>query len=124
MAKRGRKTKKQVEKERGKLLKNKKTKTQDMQCKECGAWQYDVPGDIIGITCAMCVQEMVGLPEDVIPKVKRPPGWHFRKVFVDAEGNVFHKGVEQPDLKGTLDPTKIEKKKSKKKIKKKNTKKK
>ena len=29
------------------------------------------------------------------------------KEFVDKEGNVFHKGVEQPKLKGTLNPTEI-----------------
>jgi hypothetical protein len=28
------------------------------------------------------------------------------KVFVDKNGNVFHKGKEQPKLKGTLEPTK------------------
>ena len=28
------------------------------------------------------------------------------KEFVDTQGNVFHKGVEQPKLKGTLSPTK------------------
>ena len=27
--------------------------------------------------------------------------------FVDKEGNVFHKGKEQPKLKGTLKPTKV-----------------
>jgi len=27
------------------------------------------------------------------------------KEFVDKDGTVFHKGVEQPDLKGTLEPT-------------------
>ena len=31
--------------------------------------------------------------------------------FVDKDGNVFHKGVEQPKLKGTLPPTKVEPKK-------------
>jgi hypothetical protein len=31
--------------------------------------------------------------------------------FVDKDGNVFHKGKEQPDLKGTLPPTKIKHKK-------------
>ena len=31
--------------------------------------------------------------------------------FVDADGNVFHKGKEQPKLKGTLPPTKIKPKK-------------
>ena len=38
-------------------------------------------------------------------EVKKPRGWHFRDVFVDVEGNVYHKGVEQPDLKGTLEST-------------------
>ena len=37
----------------------------------------------------------------------RPAGWHFMNEFVDKDGTVFHKGVEQPDLKGTLLPTKI-----------------
>ena len=41
----------------------------------------------------------------------RPAGWHFMNEFVDADGNVFHKGKEQPELKGTLPPTKIEPKK-------------
>ena len=27
--------------------------------------------------------------------------------FVDKDGNVFHKGKEQPELKGTLPPTKV-----------------
>ena len=40
-------------------------------------------------------------------KTGRPSGWHFMKEFVDKDGNVFHKGKEQPDLKGTLPPTKI-----------------
>ena len=31
--------------------------------------------------------------------------------FVDKDGNVFHKGVEQPKLKGTLPPTKVKPKK-------------
>jgi len=37
----------------------------------------------------------------------RPRGWRWRKVFVDADGTVFHKGVEQPKLKGTLPPTDV-----------------
>ena len=45
-------------------------------------------------------------PDKVI-KIKsgRPAGWHFMSEFVDKDGNVFHKGVEQPELKGTLKPT-------------------
>ena len=45
----------------------------------------------------------------------RPAGWHWMAEFVDKDGNVFHKGVEQPKLKGTLPPTKV--KKPKKKVK-------
>ena len=46
----------------------------------------------------------------------RPAGWHFMNEFVDKDGNVFHKGKEQPKLKGTLPPTKV---KPKKKVKRK-----
>ena len=46
----------------------------------------------------------------------RPAGWHFMNEFVDKDGNVFHKGKEQPDLKGTLPPTKVKPRKKKKKL--------
>jgi len=48
-------------------------------------------------------------------KTGRPAGWHFMNEFVDKDGNVFHKGVEQPKLKGTLKPTKVKPPKKKKK---------
>ena len=41
----------------------------------------------------------------------RPAGWHWMAEFVDKDGNVFHKGKEQPKLKGTLPPTKVKPKK-------------
>ena len=44
----------------------------------------------------------------------RPAGWHFMNEFVDKDGNVFHKGKEQPKLKGTLPPTKVKPKKESK----------
>ena len=53
-------------------------------------------------------------PETSTPKKQptgRPAGWHFMNEFVDKDGNVFHKGVEQPKLKGTLAPTKVTPKK-------------
>jgi predicted RNA-binding protein with PUA domain len=37
----------------------------------------------------------------------RPAGWHWMTEFVDKDGKVFHKGKEQPKLKGTLKPTKV-----------------
>lgn len=36
----------------------------------------------------------------------KPRGWHLMKEYVDKDGNVFHKGIEQPHLKGTKNPTK------------------
>ena len=49
----------------------------------------------------------------------RPVGWHFMNEFVDKDGTVFHKGKEQPKLKGTLSPTKVKppKKKTKRRTK-------
>tara|TARA_B100001121_G_scaffold134451_1_gene117722 strand:+ start:5106 stop:5564 length:459 start_codon:yes stop_codon:yes gene_type:complete len=37
----------------------------------------------------------------------RPSGWHFMNEFVDKDGTVYHRGKEQPKLKGTLPPTKV-----------------
>ncbi len=36
-----------------------------------------------------------------------PRGWRFMKEFVHADGTVFFKGVEQPELKGTKEVTAI-----------------
>ena len=41
------------------------------------------------------------------PRTGRPSGWHFMKEFVDKDGKVFHKGVEQPKLFGTLPVTEV-----------------
>ena len=44
-------------------------------------------------------------------KTGRPSGWHFMNEFVDKDGNVFHKGEEQPKLKGTRPITVVKPKK-------------
>ena len=38
------------------------------------------------------------------------------KEYVDKDGNVFHKGKEQTELKGTLKPTKVKPPKKRKKL--------
>ena len=63
---------------------------------------------------ALTVRMNKMFPEQSKPtrvKTGRPSGWHFMNEFVDKDGNVFHKGKEQPKLKGTLPPTKIKPKK-------------
>ena len=91
-----------------------------LQCKFC--CEYQKVDNIGGaITCSGCVVkiDLIEFP-NTIKKQKvssgRPAGWHFMNEFVDKDGNVFHKGKEQPELKGTLKPTKVKPRKKKKKL--------
>jgi len=87
-----------------------------MMC-NCGAY-ISVGEEAVNVVCGTCtnINMMSKFPELHEDKKKkestgRPAGWHFMAEFVDKDGNVFHKGEEQPDLKGTLSPTKIKPKK-------------
>ena len=91
-----------------------------LQCKFC--CEYQKTDEEAGyITCSSCVTkiDMIKFP-NTIKKQKvstgRPAGWHFMNEYVDKDGNVFHKGKEQPKLKGTLEPTKVKPRKKKKKL--------
>jgi len=92
-----------------------------LQCKYCYDYQK-VEEWVSAITCSSCTVkiDLIKFPDTVIKKQKvssgRPPGWHFMNEFVDKDGNVFHKGKEQPKLKGTLKPTKVKPRKKKKKL--------
>ena len=74
-----------------------------MDCKITGEPVANVSTEAVSVIGSRAVMGMVGMPEE--PKKKeptgRPAGWHFMNEFVDKWGNVFHKGVEQPKLKGT-----------------------
>lgn len=82
---------------------------------------FDVDVNVKAILCPDCTMaqqiKLYGIPESALPKKQdsesRPAGWHFYKEFVDVNGNVYHKGVEQPQLKGTKPTTKIKPKKEK-----------
>jgi len=73
----------------------------------CNEWS-EVGPSTTAVLCHKCVNKTVGPPEirGGYKSSGRLRGWQFMKVFVDKQGNVFHKGVEQPKLKGTLEPTK------------------
>ena len=92
-----------------------------MQCKFCCEYQK-VDSNIGYITCSKCVTmiDMIKYPQSFLTKqykpTGRPAGWHWMAEFVDKDGNVFHKGKEQPDLKGTLEPTKVKPRRKKKKL--------
>ena len=63
--------------------------------------------------CSNCVTRMIPCEADKPKRVSsgRPSGWHFMKEFVDKDGKVFHKGVEQPKLFGPWPATKVKPKK-------------
>ena len=96
-----------------------------MLCKRCQSEYVTVSNDTVAVTCSDCVQKIcisqMSL-EEMMPSLRkkkstgRPAGWHFMKEFVDKDGNVFHKGKEQPKLKGTLKPTKVKPPKKRKKL--------
>ena len=82
-----------------------------MSCMSCG--RYETVGELAtGVRCSRCVNMRMfnEYPVEESKSYKptgRPPGWHWMTEFVDKDGNVFHKGKEQPKLKGTLKPTKV-----------------
>ena len=92
-------------------MSNRQTYT-TMWCQRCGEAVDKVDPSAHGVICYMCVyKKCMSLwnPLDVpVRKASgKPPGWHWRKVFVAKDGTVYHKGKEQPKLKGTLKPTKF-----------------
>ena len=93
-----------------------------LQCKSCYEYQKVEEGTK-AITCSSCtLKKALALkPMDTFfakqhKKTGRPAGWHFMNEYVDKDGNVFHKGKEQPELKGTLPPTKVKPPKKRKKL--------
>ena len=100
-----------------------------MQCQNSipnGKWwkgqicnEYCLVGDqATAVLCSRCVQKHVEppVPRGSSVKSDKPRGWKFMKEFVAPDGTVYHKGIEQPSLKGTLPATKIEPKDPKKKM--------
>jgi hypothetical protein len=79
-----------------------------MECKRCGQ-MAKCGDDATAITCSDCVIEMWEPLESNYVKSDKPRGWTLMSQFVDKDGNVYHRGVEQPELKGTLEPTPIKK---------------
>ena len=94
-----------------------------MICKSCQSEYVQVDENTSAITCSSCVikKTLALKPMDEFfgkqrVSTGRPAGWHFMNEYVDKDGNVFHKGKEQPELKGTLKPTKVKPPKKRKKL--------
>ena len=94
-----------------------------MLCKHCQVEYVVVDEDVVAVTCSHCVQKRCLSLKPIESfyssrrvKTGRPSGWQWMNEFVDKDGNVFHKGKEQPKLKGTLSPTKVKPPKKRKKL--------
>ena len=96
-----------------------------MLCKRCQSEYVETSENTVAVTCSMCTHKLCVSQmslEEMMPSLKakkktgRPAGWHWMAEFVDKDGNVFHKGKEQPELKGTLKPTKVKPPKKRKKL--------
>jgi len=94
-----------------------------MICKHCQSEYCGVGESAVSVTCSSCVLRrcLTLKPIDEFfskkhKKTGKPAGWHWMSEFVDMDGNVFHKGKEQPELKGTLKPTKVKPQKKREKL--------
>jgi len=83
-----------------------------LECKLCGTDVHKVDDAATEVTCSECVMESLRMFE--IPTKKKqaasqgyPKGWRFMKEFVHADGTVYFRGIEQPNLKGTYATTVI-----------------
>ena len=83
---------------------------------KCNCGEYVAVGeDAVSVRCSTDVTRsmfrMFPLEEKSYKPTGRPAGWHWMNEFVDKDGNVFHKGKEQPKLKGTLKSTEVKSRK-------------
>jgi hypothetical protein len=86
------------------------TEVHVLHCRKCGRLPKTFPIATTSYLCWICTANSIPPPEQQrlqsVPSGK-PRGWKFMKEFVDKDGTVYHKGVEQPKLKGTMPPTEI-----------------
>ena len=84
----------------------------ELQC-TCGN-MVQVDSDTVSVICWRCVQKRVPVdPKLLSSSIKKdassikPRGWRFMKNFVDEDGTVYERGIENIELKGTLPKTDI-----------------
>jgi hypothetical protein len=71
--------------------------------------ELEVTDNIVSVVCWRCLARLVSPPPEKKSQTSSgfARGWQFMNQFVHSDGRVFHKGVEQPDLFGTLEATPV-----------------
>lgn len=79
--------------------------------------KLEVTDNIVSVVCWRCLARLVTPPQEKKPQnsIGFPRGWQFMNQFVHTDGKVYHKGVEQPELFGTLEATPMKEYEPKKK---------
>ena len=90
------------------VSKYRSAETHKLECRDCGTSAV-FSKTTLAYTCWECVCAMV---DNIVPTTSYRPrgyprGWKFMTTFVHSDGTVYCKGVEQPELKNTLEPTEI-----------------
>lgn len=86
-------------------------------CSRCQTPMHNIGHNVVSAVCwECCIEVYWGKPPAGRQKSDKPPGWKFMKMYVHTDGTVYHKGIEQPQLKGTVEPTTIQPKNKKKKL--------
>jgi len=88
-----------------------------LKCDTCDRIVEKVDLKAAKVKCWKCVAKLVKGPEiKASVKSDKPRGWKFMKEYVHTDGTVYFKGIEQPELKGTMPVTQIVHKEDKKKL--------
>jgi len=88
-----------------------------LNCDICNRIVEKVDIKAVKVKCWKCVSKMVKGPEiKSVIKSDKPRGWKFMKEYIHTDGTVYYKGIEQPELKGTIEPTVMPVKEEKQKI--------
>ncbi len=79
----------------------------ELECYKCGNI-VRVDSEAIRVLCSICVCQLAPIEKNTKEKSNKPPGWKILPVYVHNDGTVYYRGIEQPELNGTLEPTNVE----------------
>jgi hypothetical protein len=83
-----------------------------LKCSKCSNIVEKVDPQVESVLCWECTIKTVPYEEKAIPKKTGfPPGWKIFPVYVHKNGDVYHRGKIQPELKGTLPITEVKQRK-------------